>query len=90
MDFMNNIPPLLIDLCDLLAGTLSMRLLNSKDKTTIAILLTDLAVSEEKLKQFQNKESEFRQLQQLYIETKTKNAELQPRMNEQVKMSRKN
>ncbi len=57
-----------------------MRLLYAKDKTTIAKLSTDLAVSEEKLKQFQNRESEFRQLQQLYVETKTKNAELQTRM----------
>ena len=62
-----------------------MRLLNAKDKTTIAKLSTNLAVSEEKLKQLQSKESEFRQLQQLYIETKTKNAELQTRMHEQVK-----
>ncbi|MGZ8947728.1 MAG: DNA recombination protein RmuC, partial [Methylococcaceae bacterium] len=85
MDFINNLPPLALFFIGLLAGALSMRLLNSKDKTTIAKLATDLAVSEEKLKQFQNKESEFRQLQQLYIETKTKNAELQTRMNEQVK-----
>ena len=90
MDFINNLPPFVLVFIGLLAGALSMRLLNGKDKTTIAKLSTDLAVSEEKLKQFQNKESEFRQLQQLYIETKTKNAELQPRMNEQVKMSRKN
>jgi DNA recombination protein RmuC len=71
----------------LLAGALIMRLLNGRDKTTIAKLSTNLAVSEEKLKQFQNKESEFRQLQQLYVETKTKNAELQTRMQEQVKNS---
>ena len=62
-----------------------MRLLTIKDKSAIAKLSTNLAVSEEKLKQFQNKESEFRQLQQLYIETKTKNAELQTRMTEQLK-----
>ncbi len=87
MDFINNLPPLLIGLCGLLAGALIMRLLNGQDKTTIAKLSTNLAVSEEKLKQFQNKESEFRQLQQLYVETKTKNAELQTRMQEQVKNS---
>jgi DNA recombination protein RmuC len=40
---------------------------------------------EEKLKQFQNQEVELQQLQQLYIETKTKNVELQTRMNEQMK-----
>jgi len=85
MDFIINLPPLVLVIIGLLAGVLSMRLLNNKDKTTIVKLSTDLAVSEEKLKQFQNKESEFRQLQQLYIETKTRNAELQTRMHEQVK-----
>ena len=73
MDFIINLPPLVLVIIGLLAGVLSMRLLNNKDKTTIVKLSTDLAVSEEKLKQFQNKESEFRQLQQLYIETKTRN-----------------
>ena len=85
MDYINNLPPLVLVFIGLLAGALIMRLLNDKDKTTIAKLSTDLAVSEEKLKQFQNKESEFRQLQQLYSEAKTKNVELQTRMHEQVK-----
>ena len=85
MDFINNLSPLLVGLCGLLAGALLMRLLNGQDKAAIAKLLTDLAVSDEKLKQFQNKESEFRQLQQLYVESKTQNAELQTRMSEQVK-----
>ncbi|MGZ8947684.1 MAG: DNA recombination protein RmuC [Methylococcaceae bacterium] len=87
MDFLNNIPPVVLVFIGLLTGALSMRLLNNKDKSTIAKLSTNLAVSEEKLQQFQNKESEFRQLQQLYVETKTKNAELQTRMQEQVKNS---
>ncbi len=85
MDFINNLSPLLVGLCSLLAGALLMRLLNGQDKAAIAKLLTDLAVSDEKLKQFQNKDSEFKQLQQLYVESKTKNAELQTRMTEQVK-----
>jgi DNA recombination protein RmuC len=85
MDFINNIPPIALFFIGLLTGALLIRLLNTKDKTTIAKLSLDLAVSEEKLKQFQIKESEFRQLQQLYIQTKTKNAELQTRMHEQVK-----
>jgi len=72
MDFINNLPPLVLVFISLLAGALLMRLFNGKDKTTIAKLSTELAVSEEKLKQFQNKESEFRQLQQLYSEAKTK------------------
>ncbi len=87
MDFINTLPPLALVFIGLLAGALVMRLLNAKDKTTIAKLSTDLAVSEEKLKQFEHKESEFRQLQQLYIQAKTKNAELQTRMHEQVKNS---
>ena len=85
MDFINNLPPLALVFIGLLAGALIMRLLDGKDKTIMAKLATDLAVSEEKLKQLLNKESEFRQLQQLYIETKTKNAELQARMAEQIK-----
>jgi DNA recombination protein RmuC len=85
MDFINNLSPLLVGFCGLLAGALLMRLLNGQDKAAIAKLLTDLAVSDEKLKQFQNKDIEFRQLQQLYVESKTKNAELQTRMSEQVK-----
>ena len=85
MEFLNNLPPLVLAFIGLLAGALLMYLLNSKDKATISKLSTDLAVSEEKLKQLHNKESELRQLQQRYIETKTKNAELQARMHEQVK-----
>ncbi len=85
MDFINNLSPLLAGFCGLLAGALLMRLLNGQDKAAIAKLLTDLAVSDEKLKQFQKKDSEFKQLQQLYVESKTKNAELQTRMSEQVK-----
>jgi DNA recombination protein RmuC len=87
MDFINNLPPLLIGFCGLLAGALLMHLLNSQDKANIAKLLTNLAVAEEKLKQFQNKDSELKQLQQLYVESKTQNAELQTRMTEQLKNS---
>ena len=87
MDFINNLPPLVLAFIGLLTGALLMYLLNSKDKTTIAKLSTYLAVSEEKLNQLQNKESELRQLQKCYIEIKTQNAELQARMNEQVKNS---
>ena len=62
-----------------------MRLWSGQDKSLIRKLLTDLAVSEEKLKQFKNREAEFKQLQQLFIETKTENAQLQTRMDEQAK-----
>jgi DNA recombination protein RmuC len=85
MSFINNIPPLVLMLIGLLIGAFAMRLLNGKDKTLIRQLSTDLAVSEEKLKQLQSREAEFKQLQQLFIETKTENAQLQTRIDEQAK-----
>lgn len=85
MDFIANSPTLFFGLCGLLVGVLLMRLLTNRDKTTITKLSTNLAVTEEKLKQLQNKENEFHQLQQLYVETKTQNTELQTRIHEQGK-----
>jgi DNA recombination protein RmuC len=85
MSFINNIPPLVLMLIGLLIGAFAMRLLNGKDKTLIRQLSTDLAVSEEKLKQLQSREAEFKQLQRLFIETKTENAQLQTRIDEQAK-----
>ena len=85
MNFINTIPPLIWGLIGLFSGAFAMRLLSGKDKTLIRQLSTDLAVSEEKLKQLQSRETEFKQLQQLFIETKTHNAELQTRMDEQAK-----
>ena len=46
-----------------------------------------LAVAEEKLGQCQNKEAEWRQLQQQLLNSKTENAELQTRLQEQEKNS---
>ena len=85
MDFINNLSPLLSGFLGLLVGAIIMRLLNNHDKTTITLLSSNLAVSEEKLRHSQNKEIEFNQLQQLYLETKTKNVELQTRMTDQIK-----
>ncbi len=85
MSFINNIPPLIWAFTGFLVGALAMRLLSGKDKNLIRQLSTDQAVLEEKLKQFQDREAEFKQLQQLFIETKTHNAELQTRMDEQAK-----
>lgn len=85
MSFINNMPSPVWVLIGFLIGAFSMRLFSGKDKTLIRQLSTDLAVSEEKLKQFQNREAEFKQLQQLFIETKTENAQLQARMDEQAK-----
>jgi DNA recombination protein RmuC len=85
MDFITNSSPLFFALGGFLVGVLLMRLITNQDKTIITKLSTNLAVSEEKLRQFQNKENEFNQLQQLYVEAKSKNAELEARMHEQGK-----
>jgi len=85
MNFINTLPPLILALIGLLIGAFTMRLLTGKDKALIRQLSTDLAVSEEKLRQLQSREAEFKQLQQLFIETKTENAQLQARMDEQAK-----
>jgi DNA recombination protein RmuC len=85
MNFINDIPQLAWAVIGLVTGAFLMRLLNGKDKPLIRQLSTDLAVSEEKLKQLQNREAEFKQLQQLFIDTKTENAQLQTRIDEQAK-----
>lgn len=85
MNFINNMPSPVWALIGFLLGAFAMRLFSGKDKTLIRQLSTDLAVSEEKLKQFQAREAEFKHLQQLFIETKTENAQLQARMDEQAK-----
>ena len=59
MDFINNLSPLLSGFLGLLVGAIIMRLLNNHDKTTITLLSSNLAVSEEKLRHSQNKEIEF-------------------------------
>jgi DNA recombination protein RmuC len=85
MNFINTISPLVWALSGLFAGALIMRLFTGKDKVLIQQLLTDLAVAEEKLNQFQSREVEFKLLQQQFFDTKTQNAQLQTRMDEQAK-----
>jgi DNA recombination protein RmuC len=85
MNFINTISPLVWALSGLFAGALIMRLFTGKDKILIQQLLTDLAVTEEKLNQFQSREAEFKLLQQQFFDTKTQNAQLQTRMDEQAK-----
>ncbi|MGZ8241671.1 MAG: DNA recombination protein RmuC [Methylobacter sp.] len=85
MELINHISPLIPALIGFLAGILLMRLLGGKEKSTTQHLSTQIAVAEEKLKQCQHNELELRQLQQLVTEFKTKNTELQTRMDEQVK-----
>ncbi|MGZ8227059.1 MAG: DNA recombination protein RmuC [Methylococcaceae bacterium] len=87
MDFLANAPPWTLVLISLLACVFVMRLFNSKDKAAIAQLLTSLAVAEEKLKRLQNAELHLQSAQQALIDARTKNAELQIRLDEQLKQS---
>ena len=68
-----------------LIGAIAMWLLNTKDKTKLADLITQLAVSEERLKQFQQLNADYKALQQRYLDAKNIHVELETRMNEQVK-----
>ena len=85
MGFVESIPPWVLLLTGLVLGAILGRLLSFNEKTRIQQLLTALAVSEEKLHQFRNLETESKALQELYVETKTKNVELQTRIDEQEK-----
>ena len=85
MEIINTLPPIILIFIGLLLGALLMRLRNSKDKTTIAELVTDVAVLSEKLTQFKDKEAEFKLLQQHYLEAKTQIAEIESRTAEQLK-----
>ncbi|MGZ8136921.1 MAG: DNA recombination protein RmuC [Methylococcaceae bacterium] len=87
MDFLANAPPWTLVLISLLACVFVMRLFNSKDKAAIAQLLTSLAVAEEKLKRLQNAELQLQSAQQALIDARTKNTELQIRLDEQLKQS---
>ncbi len=72
-------------LSGLLLGVLFMRFLMGKDTSQLQQLTTELAVAEEKIKQFQAREAEFKILQQQFFNAKTENAQLQTRMEEQLK-----
>ncbi len=72
-------------LSGLLLGVLFMRFLMGKDTSRLQQLTTELAVAEEKIKQFQAREAEFKILQQQFFNAKTENAQLQTRMEEQLK-----
>ncbi len=85
MTFIYSTPPLLLALIGFLFGALAMRLSSNKDKILIRQLSTDLAVTEQKLTYLQHLEAEHKNLQQLFIETKTQNARLQTRIDEQEK-----
>jgi DNA recombination protein RmuC len=85
MTFIYSIPPLILAFISFLFGALTMRLLSTKDKILIRQLSTDLAVTEQKLTHLQHLEAEHNNLQLLLIETKTQNAQLQTRIDEQEK-----
>lgn len=69
----------------LLIGAIAMRFLSFQDKVKLAELSTQLAVSEEKLKHLTQQDSEYKALQQLYLETKNAHIELKTRLHEQLK-----
>jgi DNA recombination protein RmuC len=87
MDFFNSLNPILWVLSGFIVGALLMHFKNAKDKAQIQQLLTKLAVAEEKLTLLPQKEAELKLLQQQFIQLKTLNAELQARMEEQLKNS---
>jgi len=69
----------------LLVGAISMRFFNLQDKAKFNELKTQLAVSEERLKQLQQLDADYKVLQQLYLDAKNIHVELETRMHEQVK-----
>ena len=69
----------------LLIGAIAMRFLSFQDKAKLAELSTQLAVSEEKLKHLTQQDTEYKALQQLYLETKNAHIELKTRLHEQLK-----
>ena len=69
----------------LLIGAITMRFLSFQDKAKLAELSTQLAVSEEKLKHLTQQDTEYKALQQLYLETKNAHIELKTRLHEQLK-----
>ncbi|NOT13940.1 MAG: DNA recombination protein RmuC [Methylococcaceae bacterium] len=85
MDIIANTPAWGLILVGFVIGAAVFRLFNSLDKRKIQQLVTDLAITEEKLNYYRNLEMELKEQQQLYIEAKTKNVELQTRMDEQEK-----
>ncbi len=85
MNFSYDVFSLIWALAGLLLGVLFMRFLTGKDTSRLQQLTTELAVAEEKIKQFQAREAEFKILQQQFFNAKTENAQLQTRMEEQLK-----
>ncbi|MFA5983721.1 MAG: DNA recombination protein RmuC [Methylococcaceae bacterium] len=77
--------PALMLIIGLLLGLLVQRLGSNKVRLALQQSQTELAVAQEKLKQLPQLEMESKQLQQQLFEARTKTAELQTRMAEQIK-----
>lgn len=85
MQFLHDINPVWSGIFGLFLGYVIASLLHIKNKAKIQELRTQLAVSKVEIKQFQEKENSYHELQQLLLNAKTENAELQTRLHEQMK-----
>ncbi len=78
-------PELVWGIGGLLIGVIAMRVLNLRDKAKISLQRMQLAVSEEKLKQYYQQDADYKAVQQLYLEAKSTIVELETRRHEQLK-----
>jgi DNA recombination protein RmuC len=85
MNFVSELHPVVLILTGFITGAIATFLFGLRNKTVIQELTTQLAVQEEKNKQLQSREGEYQLLQNRLIETRTENAELQARLEEQAK-----
>lgn len=85
MELINPLPALFLIATGFLIGVLTMLLFRLREKKTTQGLSTQLAVAKEKLKALEIKENECHHLQQQLIKSKTANADLQARLEEQAK-----
>jgi DNA recombination protein RmuC len=85
MDFLMIAPLLASCLAGVLLGALAVYWLHRKDKAELRRLTIDLTITTDKLQQFRNLEIELKDLQQLFLESKTQNAQLLTRLHEQEK-----
>jgi len=83
--FLDELHPLLLILGGVCLGLLVMWLLNRKEKAKFHDLITQLAVAEEKLKSLHRLGTELQQYRAQLLTTKTENAQLHARIEEQSK-----
>ncbi|MGR9117012.1 MAG: DNA recombination protein RmuC [Gammaproteobacteria bacterium] len=87
MDYLNTLPPPALILTGVIFGLMLALVLKLREKAGRQHLMTQLAVAEEKLRQFDDKAAECRSLQQQLLHAQTANADLQARLDEQAKSS---